>query len=247
LTPLLRAVVRRDESVLQRLLGAGLSGALPELLGFTPGRRILVLAAENALVLEDHGNVVVRTNPPRWCPELLRLLNGKDVSKETLVAKLWGLRSYRAERHDPLLRTTIHRLRAFLEPYGKWVQVTPSGYGTSVPVVFVGASDADAAELELAGFEEDVAPLEGAPSFGVSSSAGSGSARERESAPSERIYAALTQLERASVRQLARAAEVSTSTALRALRELVRRKQVLRTGYARATRYRLPAVLAAPS
>ena len=245
LTPLLRAVVRRDESVLPRLLSAGLTGALPELLGFAPGRRILVLAAENALVLEDHGNVVVRTNPPRWCPELLRLLSGKDVSKQALVGKLWGLRSYRAERHDPLLRTTIHRLRALLEPYGKWVQVTPNGYGTSVPVLFVGGGDADGTDAELASFEDDVTPLESAPPFTASPSTNVGAARERE--PSERIYAALAQLEHGSVRQLARAAEVSPSTALRALRELVRRKQVLRTGYARATRYRLPGAQSLPS
>jgi hypothetical protein len=86
-----------------------------------------LLASEDALLLEDHGELVLRYHPPGWCPLLLSLLASGDVSKETLVARRWGLKLYRPERHDPLIRTTIHRLRAFIEPYGSWVRVTPSG------------------------------------------------------------------------------------------------------------------------
>jgi len=233
LTPLLRAVVRREGSVLPRLLALGLLGAVPELLGLAPARRILVLGSENALLLEDHGDVVLRENPPRWCPALLRLLSRGDVSKETLVAKLWGLRNYRPERHDPLVRTAIHRLRSFLEPYGSWIRVTPSGYGSSVPVSFIGESEAEATALDLPGSEDELSVLQDAAVRTVPPAAVAPRVR------ADAICSVLAEQQRASVQAVARAVDASVSTALRELRELVASGRVERTGFARATRYRL--------
>ena len=45
--------------------------------------------------------------------------------------------------------------------------------------------------------------------------------------------------ERVGVRELSRALGLSESTTLRALRELIARRLVVRTGWARATRYAL--------
>ena len=59
----------------------------------------------------------------------------------------------------------------------------------------------------------------------------------RQSSANERVLALLQAGERCSVRQVARSLGMSQSTALRALRELVRRKLAARSGYARATRY----------
>ncbi|MBX3258363.1 MAG: hypothetical protein KIS78_02245 [Labilithrix sp.] len=229
LTPLLRAVVARDLRILPRLLGLGLLGPVPELLGLTPGRRIIVLTTENAVLLEDHGDLRLEPAPPRWCAALLRVLASGDASKEAIVFALWGLRTYRPERHDPLIRTTIHRLRAFLAPYGRWVTVTESGYGCSVPVHFVGA--AESVDLE--------APLvEGeAPDVEVASPALKPRTDVAET-PEERVLEKLLQLERrVGVRDLSRSLGLSESTVLRALRELLRKKRVVRTGCARATRY----------
>ncbi len=233
-TPLLRAAATRDESALHRLLSAGLTGAVPELLGLAPGRRILVLATENALLLESNGDVVLRPNPPRWCSTLLRLLSTGDVSKEALVSGLWGLRAYRPERHDPLLRTTIHRLRAVLEPFGAWVRVTPRGYGTMVPVVFVGADEGASRPLELSDLESEP---DGAPI--VAAAPTSPVAAPRERALRERIVSLLAEHEQLGVKQVAARTGVSVSTALRALRQLTRERRVRRAGYARATRYSL--------
>jgi tetratricopeptide (TPR) repeat protein len=231
LTPLLRAVAARDERVLHRLLSFGLLGAVPELLGLVPGRRIIILPAEQVVFLEDQGDILLRPSPPRWCPALLRLLAAGDVSKEVIVTKLWGLRAYRPERHDPLLRTTIHRLRAFLAPRGEWVRVTEQGYGATVPVltIGVGADDGDGADVEVP-LPEEEAPIEVAPRRAPRP------IHVLESA-NDRFLAKLTQLGRASVAELAKALDVSESTALRALRELVAEKRVVRTGFARATRY----------
>ncbi|AKU94888.1 hypothetical protein AKJ09_01552 [Labilithrix luteola] len=127
LTPLFHSVVSRDVRVLQRLLGLGLLGPVPELLGLTPAKRIIFLTTENAALLEDNGNLHFKPSPPRWCATLLRVLSHGPVSKERIVASLWGLRAYRPERHDPLVRTTIHRLRAFLAPHGDWAFVDDTG------------------------------------------------------------------------------------------------------------------------
>lgn len=229
LTPLLRSASAPDAE-LPRLLALGLLGPVPERLGVPPGRAVLLLAAENAIVLQDGGDLWARASPPRWAPALLRLLAGGS-SKEAIVAGLWGLRRYAPARHDPLIRTTIHRLRALLQPRGHWVTVTEEGYGLAVPVHAFGAPvDGELAELpaEDAGEDELFAPPP---------------RRARAAAPvDERDLPVLGQLARlgeATVPALARALAVSESTALRALRRLVRAKRVRRTGSARATRYAL--------
>ena len=136
-TPLLRAVVQRDHAALSRIVALGLLGMIPELLGLTPGRRIISIPSEDLLLLEDRGDIVVRLRPPRWCPVLLRILASGEATKERIVAGLWGLRAYHPELHDPPVRTTIHRLRAFLQPHGDWIEVSDGGYRTTVPVHLV--------------------------------------------------------------------------------------------------------------
>jgi hypothetical protein len=203
---------------------------IPELLGLAPGRRIILIPSEDLAVLEDHGNVTVRHHPPRWCPVLLRVLAG-GATKERIVGALWGLRTYRPELHDPPVRTTIHRLRAFLQPYSRWIEVGDDGYRVTVPVHLVGAAEPafDAGPLWDEG---EVPSLE--PAYRPA---------PRPSPPGSGDTAAelldqITELGAASVPELARSLEVSASTVLRALRGLVRERRVERIGFARATRYR---------
>ncbi|MBX3210087.1 MAG: hypothetical protein KF764_33965 [Labilithrix sp.] len=230
LTPLLRAVVARDPRVLPRLLALGLLGPVPELLELTPGRRVIVLTAENAVLLEDRGDLRLEPAPPRWCAALLRVLARGEASKEEIVAALWGLRAYRPERHDPLIRTTIHRLRAFLAPHKDWIHVTDSGYGCSVPVHFVGAAETIDLDAPLAeGEAPDAAPA-AAPTVAERS--------RLADKPVERVLEKLLERdERAGVADLSSSLGLSESTVLRALRVLVAKKRVVRTGHARSTRY----------
>ncbi len=230
-TPVLRAVAQRDASALSRLVSLGLLGAVPELLGLTPARRIILIPSEDLLLLEDHGDVIVRHRPPRWCPQLLRILASGLASKERIVAGLWGLRAYHPELHDPPVRTTIHRLRTFLAPHGHWIEVGDDGYRTTVPVHLVASAEPVA----------EVAPLweEGeVPSLDTHLAPTSARAEIATDGPTRRVLARLGELDHATVPQLARALELSASTVLRALRELVESRQVERLGFARATRYR---------
>jgi hypothetical protein len=100
----------------------------------------------------------------------------------------------------------------------------------TVPVISVGSDDADGGDIEIP-LPEEEAPVEVAPRRAPRALAIAES-------PNERYYAMLGQLGSASVGELADAIGVSDSTALRALRELVAEKRVVRSGFARATRYR---------
>lgn len=224
-TPLLRAVAQRDQRALSRMVSIGWLGAIPELLGLTPGRRIILIPGEDLLLLEDHGDVVIRQRPPRWCPVLLRILARGDATKQDIVAGLWGLRAYHPEIHDPPVRTTIHRLRTFLAPYGKWIEVGDDGYRTAVPVHLVGSAIAETAPL----WEEGEAPSLEAPREPIARVA---------SSPEHLVLARLRELDEATVPQLAKSLELSASSVLRALRLLVEQRRVERLGFARATRYR---------
>ncbi len=229
LTPLLRAVVARDTRVLHRLLALGLLGPIPELVGLAPSRRILLLLSEDVVLLEDRGDLHLKPTPPRWCAALLRVLASGDAPKEAIVSALWGLRTYRPDRHDPLIRTTIHRLRAFLAPYGSWVTVTENGYGCSVPVHFVGG--AEGVDLETPLVEGQAPEIEVAPRAIVQPARGA-------ETPEDRVLEKLLQTDqRIGVGDLSRSLGLSVSTVLRALRVLVRKKRVIRTGCARTTRY----------
>lgn len=233
LTPILRVVAHRDASALPRIVSLGLFGLIPELLGLVPARRIILIPSDDLLVLEDHGNVVVRERPPRWCPLLLRVLASGDATKEKIVAGLWGLRAYHPEIHDPPVRTTIHRLRTFLAPYSSWIEVNEGGYRTTVPVHLVSGRELPLEQAPL--WEEGEVPtlLEAREP-----------ARVRTDVTQDTKQLVLQHLEdrgRVSVPELARALERSASTVLRALRELVDERRIERHGFARATRYSLRA------
>jgi hypothetical protein len=161
---------------------------------------------------------------------LLRTLAG-GASKETIVQRLWGLSRYRPDRHDNLVRTTIHRLRTFLEPHGDWVTVTSSGYGLAVEVRAIGSFETN--------LSEDPALAEGDPLDLPMPRAG-GRPREAAATHGERIILdRLGVAGSSSVPELARSLAMSESTVLRALRRLVKARRVVRSGSARATRYRV--------
>lgn len=226
-SPLLDAGLRGDAHVVVRLLATGALGLIPEVLGLEPGRRVLLLARDDTLVVEDHGDLWARRSPPRWATTLLRAL-ARGATKEQIVAALWGLRRYSPERHDPLVRTTIHRLRALIEPRGEWVAATPDGYALSAELVLHGAAEplaggerwAEADDLEV---EAGAVP----PAFGG-----------RAATLEERALELVARDGSTSVPEAARALDVSASTALRALRRLVAQRKLRKTGAARSTRYR---------
>lgn len=230
-TPILRAVAQRDHNALTRIISLGLLGVIPELLGLTPSRRIILIPAEDVLLLEDHGDVVARHRPPRWCPVVLRILASGNATKQRIVEGLWGLRAYHPDIHDPPVRTTIHRLRSFLQPYRNWIEVDETGYRITVPVHVV--ASATVAETTAPLWEEGEVP-----SLEPTTPSGGRQPIERALRPYQLVFQRLAEVDAASVPDLARTLELSASTVLRALRHLVDQRRVERVGFARATRYR---------
>lgn len=230
LTPFLRAAAAHDDRALGRMLALGVLGPIPEVLGLVPSKRVILLSSENTVLIEDRGDVWARTSPPRWLAPLLDVLGRGDASKEEIVARLWGLRRYVPDRHDSLVRTTIHRLRAFLEPRGDWVTVTARGYGLRVPVHAVGSSAAH-------DHHETLAPDDDVAEVGLAATARAPAVRALASADRS-VLEHLVRVGVGSVPEIAQSVGLSDSTVLRALRRLVRSRQVKKRGSARATRYR---------
>ncbi len=239
--PILRAVATRDAAALPRIVALGLNGVIPELLALAPARRIILIPAEDLLLLEDHGDVVVRPRPPRWCAALLRILAAGEASKERIVAGMWGLKSYHPEIHDPPVRTAIHRLRSFLQPHAAWIQVSEDGYRTTVPVHLVSSGHLPIGETGPLWEEGEVPTLEPRRTAQAVRPAGG---RDRTT---QRVLRHLAELEGASAPQLARELDLSVSTVLRAIRALVIGGDVERRGFARATRYHVRRSVAGPS
>lgn len=228
ISPVIALAAAHDPREVSRLLALGVLGPIPEMLGLVPGRRVLFLARENSVLVEDHGDLWARPSPPRWLAPLLRTLAGGGASKEAIVGELWGIRRYHPDRHDSLVRTTIHRLRAFLEPRGEWVVVTANGYSIDADVHFVGRPPLNERLEEPHYLEAPFADEITEPTSAVATRAPV-TVDDRVAA---RVAAGVV-----TGPEIARALGISESTALRALRRLVKGKRLLRRGAARATRY----------
>lgn len=227
-TPLLAAAAAHDTSVLPKLLSLSYLGLIPETLGLEPGRRVHLFPRENVLVVEDHGDLFAHRSPPRWVLPLLRLLGRGAATKEAIVAELWGLKRYHPDKHDPLVRTTIHRLRSFLEPRGGWLKASATGYELTASVSVVGPAHAEAFDPAFA--ETETLDVE-APLVDVR-------AADPVAALDRAVLETVVRVGLASVPQIAKVLAISESTALRSLRRLVAKRRVVKRGAARATRYR---------
>jgi hypothetical protein len=233
ITPLLHAVTTGQTRVLPKLLSQGILAPVPELLGLSPNKRIVLLARENALLAFNEGDVVCRDNPPRWAITLLRLLVNGSSTKEAITFALWGLRRYHPERHDSLIRTTIHRLRTLLGRFGVWIEaVEGGGYRCSAPMVSIDTVGAglDFGDIEPPLLEGQIPEVE-SPSI-------SPNLRAQKATSSDRVLRVLTAQDRPmGAGEIANALRISESTVLRALRLLLKQKSAVSTGHARATRY----------
>lgn len=227
----LRAVAHRDATAIPRLVSLGVVGVLPELLGLVPARRILWLPASDLLLLEDHGNIVARERPPRWCAPLLQLLSA-GATKQRIANVLWGIRAYHPDLHDPPVRTTIHRLRAYLGTHASWIVVEDGSYRSLAPLHVVRGDRVDSEPIEQTPLWEEghVPPLEEPREVRAPST---------QTLDTKQQLLSRLEISDASVPELAKSLELSASTVLRALRELVEERRVERRGFARATRYHL--------
>lgn len=210
----LREVARGS---LEAALRARLLGLVPELGGRSPGRRLHVL--EDAVLVEDHGEVSRLPGLSPRCRDVLEAIRRGDGTRERMLAAVWGIRSYRPERHDSVIKTTVSRLRSSLGHGGRWI-VTDGG------------------DYRLAGGVEVVRPdrlsVEPPPDAVRPSVPRVG----RRAARWRRVLDRLARVPEATVSELAREVGTSVRTMSRDLSELCSRRLVSRSGAGPATRYR---------
>ncbi|MBY0385775.1 DeoR family transcriptional regulator [bacterium] len=59
--------------------------------------------------------------------KIILLIKDESQSKEELVQKIWGYQ-YDPLRHDPLIYSSMNKVRRLLSPHGDWIQLTENGY-----------------------------------------------------------------------------------------------------------------------
>jgi DNA-binding winged helix-turn-helix (wHTH) protein len=224
---LLRLIEHDPDTARHRVVSNALWGWLPRLSGAAPGRRIFLLDGESLLVVEDHGVVTPLEMPGAVLVKLLEAISTRVMQKDELLLHVWGIRVYRADRHDSLVHTTISRLRTALGNAGGWIRVTDAGYAIAegVTVMHLGGElgkKAPAPEPERPRQET--------------------SAEVRQKASDERKDRVLLLLAREplSTSEIATALKVSEMTAFRLLATMAKDGLLERTGQGKRTRYRVP-------
>ena len=215
---------------LPRLLREQYLGLVPRALGLTPGRRIYLIEPGHILV-ENHGNVTFE-RPGETSLKLLRALaDGQWWSKEALLAAVWGIATYRPDRHDSVVYMAVTRARQALGGCRDWLENEHGAYrltGTECRILpwrdEIHGFDARAAPLAAA----SVRPTRAAETLSPSLNDGSTAA-----------LAFVQEHGQATTGRLAKALQVSEMTALRELQKLVANGVLRRIGRGRATRYEM--------
>ncbi|MBX3261467.1 MAG: winged helix-turn-helix transcriptional regulator [Labilithrix sp.] len=226
---LVRAIEHDPDEARHRIVSQGIWGWLPRLFGVDPGRRIFLLHAESLLVVEDHGAVAPLEMPGAVLVRLLDAIATRAMTKDELVMQVWGIKAYRAERHDPLVHTTVSRLRTALGPAGAWIRVTDAGYAMSEGVAL----------MHLGGAIEGVDPPTLEDERPRSSAPSGAEARQKAADARREEIARLLAREPLSTSEIATQLGISEMTAFRVLSVMVKDGVIERTGQGKRTRYRV--------
>lgn len=122
-------VAQKDPEGLRTLLEHGLYYYLHTYYGLDLQQRALIFdLLPRGLLILDHGNVqVVERGLSRVLRRILEALAVSHQSKSELVENVWGY-SYDASRHDPLVYTSISKIRQLLGDAGNWIEADEKGY-----------------------------------------------------------------------------------------------------------------------
>lgn len=122
-------VSQKDPEGLRILLEHGLYYYLHAYYGLQPQQRALIFdLLPRGLLILDHGNVqVVERGLSRVLRRILEALAVSHQSKSELVENVWGYK-YDASRHDPLVYTSVSKIRQLLGDAGNWIEADEKGY-----------------------------------------------------------------------------------------------------------------------
>lgn len=81
-----------------------------------------------SMVILDRGNVTFKKKALNSIlRKILLLLRDRPCTKEELVEQIWGYQ-YDPLRHDPLIYSSMNKVRRFLENYADWIELSEEGY-----------------------------------------------------------------------------------------------------------------------
>ncbi|MGE4130340.1 MAG: hypothetical protein AB7F86_01810 [Bdellovibrionales bacterium] len=221
---LCHAVRLREASITKRVMSEGYFYFLYELMGILPQDRTLAFdVVPKGIIILDRGDIeVVSTGFSNTLRKIVICLARGYVSKARLVEDVWGY-EYDPLRHDPLVYTSISKLRIKLKSFGAWIESDQDGYRLSEKVKII-QSYTEAEE------SKELLP----PPSALSS---------QNMGLSIRLLRLIAVIEDAKPGQtfdapfVMRTFGVSRATATRDLNELVKRGLLRVTGKARATGY----------
>ena len=120
---------RDHESSVPSLLAQGYLTPLRELLKIPLGKRLIILNVGNdCSLIVDRGDIRAMSGLSKQLQRLLVVLSAGEISKEKLVASVWGYHKYDQLRHDGNLFQAMARLRHLLGDQKDWVRNTERGY-----------------------------------------------------------------------------------------------------------------------
>jgi DNA-binding winged helix-turn-helix (wHTH) protein/tetratricopeptide (TPR) repeat protein len=217
----------------QAVLRTELWGLIAEACGLAPARRVHLF--DDVEVLEAEGDVHPLANlPPRGRSVLTALgrltSSGRPLSKEALLATVWGINDYRPERHDSLVKTTISRLRAALGRDRMWIETIEGGYAMAAGISVV--THQYELVIEPTSLDELIERVE------VSTLREPPAAERARATRWARLAQELAESETLSVGELALRVRASVRTVSRDLSEMHRQALLERVGEGRGTKYR---------
>lgn len=213
-------VIRKDATALDTILENRLFYFLfPYFdLQFEQQALIFDLLPKGVIIIDQGDITVIEKGLTRGLRKILELLSHSHQSKAELVEKVWGY-TYDPARHDPLIYTSISKLRQLLAR--PWIEADEKGYRLSSGVKLQMQSAADS-EMEILKAPNKILITNSYLSF-----------RQL------RILQAFgnRKVESVGVEDVMRDLKVSRATATRDLAALTDSGHLFRLGKARATRY----------
>lgn len=215
---LFRLNLRNPNEAQKRSLAIGYIGLWPTFKGLKPGTKSIVLLDDmRSLLLTAPDGTFLKTAAvtPRLISFLQNVAQGRG-RKDQLIKTVWGY-TYHPLRHDPLLYSAVAKLRKTLEPFGEWLVNTDNGWQLKPEIL-----------CDLKFDPKTVLPIEELP------------AEPERFTP--RQHLAIKELRRRGVwtiKSYKEAYDVSTMTAFRDLRYLLKCGVLIRVGKGRSTRYGL--------
>lgn len=126
---LLDKINANDASAPRLLVESGYYGLLHKCYKLPFGVQSLIFdLLPGSLVILDRGNVTFKKKALNSIlRKILLLLRDRPCTKEELVEQIWGY-AYDPLRHDPLIYSSMNKVRKFLENYGDWIELSEDGY-----------------------------------------------------------------------------------------------------------------------